>query len=218
MITRNSADTQSLVIDFIPGTLATDSIDGVVANLAAALAILQNFIDSTPNDTVSSTVHSIASRADTSLVDGVKGRVTSALLTNIVDSEVGLSTVTLSSQDVVNFISIAGNSADSKIRVIEGVSGALLADSVYEVEARNADTLTIDFNGINILAKSGTVGKFRRRLRKISVRNTFATVEDIVFNAVTCLLVLVIDGIGGASSTHSVNSLESSNTDTGQRL
>jgi len=65
--TGNSANTEALIVDLIPGALSTNSFYGVVANFAAALTILENLVDSTTSNTVSSTVEPEASRAFASL-------------------------------------------------------------------------------------------------------------------------------------------------------
>lgn len=52
-IARNSANAQSLVINFIPVALSTDSVDGVEASLAAAFSVQENLVDSAANHTES---------------------------------------------------------------------------------------------------------------------------------------------------------------------
>ena len=54
MITRDTADAQTLIINFVPGTLTADAIDWVVTSFAAALAILEDFVDTTAADAVTS--------------------------------------------------------------------------------------------------------------------------------------------------------------------
>ena len=62
-VARDSADSKTLIINFVPGTNSTDSVDGIVSWFAAALTILEHFIDSTSNNTVSSSVNSVSWRA-----------------------------------------------------------------------------------------------------------------------------------------------------------
>ena len=87
--TRNSAESESLIIDLVPVALSTDSFNGVVSNFAAALTVLQDFIDSTSQNAVALSVLSESRLADTNLVDGIEGSISFALLADVVDFEVG---------------------------------------------------------------------------------------------------------------------------------
>lgn len=73
VVAGDSAETKTLVIDFIPVASATDSVDGVETYLAAALTVLEDFIDSATHNTVPLAVLSVAWRANTGKSDGVEG-------------------------------------------------------------------------------------------------------------------------------------------------
>jgi hypothetical protein len=47
----NSTNAETLIIDFVPVALSTDTINGVEVGDAAALSIVEHFIDSASNDT-----------------------------------------------------------------------------------------------------------------------------------------------------------------------
>jgi len=55
-ITGNSAYSESLIVDFVPLALTTDSVDWVESSNAAALTVGENLIHSASDDTVSSLV------------------------------------------------------------------------------------------------------------------------------------------------------------------
>lgn len=61
--TGDSAKSESLVVDLVPGTLSTDSSDGVEPRFAAAGAVLEDFIDSASDDAVSGGVRGLSSWA-----------------------------------------------------------------------------------------------------------------------------------------------------------
>jgi len=50
-VARNSADSEALIVDLIPGALTTNSTNGVVASNAAADSIVEDLVDSTALDT-----------------------------------------------------------------------------------------------------------------------------------------------------------------------
>jgi len=134
------------------------------------------------------------------------------LSTNASDSEVSLSTDTFSPEDIINFISITGNSADSKVRVIESGNWALLTNTSDQVVAGPTDTLTIDDKGVGILADSWRVGKLRSGSGGSCGGNADSSFEAISLDAVTDLLVSVVDCEGRASSANSVDGVKSSDT------
>ena len=71
VIAWDSAKSKSLIVNFIPGALSTNSSDWIVSSFAAASTILENFIDSASNNTVASSVKSLTSRTLTDLKDWV---------------------------------------------------------------------------------------------------------------------------------------------------
>ena len=63
---------------------------------------------------------------------------------NVIDFEEVFSAIALSSEDVVDFVGKARNSANCKVRVIESVDATLLTDSSDQVETGLADALSVD--------------------------------------------------------------------------
>jgi hypothetical protein len=55
-ITRDSADSESLIVDLIPVALSANTIDGVESSNAAALSIGEDLIHSASNDAESSLI------------------------------------------------------------------------------------------------------------------------------------------------------------------
>ena len=208
------AQSQSLVVDLVPGALSTDPFDGVVSHFAAAAAVLQDLIDSAADNAVASAVLPIAIFADTNSLHRVEGGLSLALSAHSVDLEVSLGAVALSSDDVVDLIGQTGDSADAQVGVVEGVCCALLANAVDQVVARLADALPVHLEGVDVLAEPRRVGERSRHVRLVGVRDALAAVEDIPLDTVTFLIKLVVDSIGWANSTLSVDQLEASNADT----
>lgn len=78
---------------------------------------------------------SVAGGTNTGFRLSVIGRVSLTGLTGTVDTEVSSSTIALTSDDVVDFIGLARNAADSESSIVECVNGALSADSSKQVVA-----------------------------------------------------------------------------------
>lgn len=87
-IARNSADSKTLIINLVPVALTTNTFYRVKSSDTTADSIVENFIDSTSNHTVTSCSLSVAdgARASTSL--GIEGTISSAFCASSVDSEV----------------------------------------------------------------------------------------------------------------------------------
>lgn len=149
-ITRHTADTEALIVDFIPGTLSTDSVDGVEVHLAATYSVLQDLVDSTPNHTVTSGISSVSSGAGTYFCLRVVSGLTLALSADSVDHEEGSGTGALSSDDVVDLVGWAGDATDAEIGIVEGGSRALLADGADEVVAGLADADSTDEESVDV--------------------------------------------------------------------
>lgn len=49
-IAGTTTNTQTLVVDFVPGALTADPVHRVVPSFAAALTVLKNFIDAAADD------------------------------------------------------------------------------------------------------------------------------------------------------------------------
>lgn len=130
VVTRNTAESESLVVDLIPGAGSANSLDGVVSGFAAAFSVLEDFVDSASNNTVSSSIESVSSRTFAGLALRVIFGVSFALSADVVDSEMVFGAVALFLDDIIDFKSRAGDSADSEVGVIELSSSALLADTL----------------------------------------------------------------------------------------
>lgn len=65
MITRNTAKTESLVINLVPLTFSAYSIHRVIAIFATAFTILHDFVLTTTNNTVSKSSDSVSFRTGT---------------------------------------------------------------------------------------------------------------------------------------------------------
>ena len=90
-----------------------------------------------------------------------------------------------------------------------------MTDSVDFVQTRLADTLTVDFNCVNILTESRRNGQNSSTSRSMGLGNALSTVEIVTLDTVTSLIKSIVEGKSRASSAHSINSLESSDTDAG---
>ena len=115
------------------------------------------------------------------------------MLAGSVDQVVSLGTVTLSSDDVVNFVGFAGDTADSQIRVIESAGRALLAHTADQVVARFADALAVHLKGVDVLAESGRNGERSGGCRDGGFGDAEATAEGVSFDAVAGLFIGVVD-------------------------
>lgn len=102
-----------MIIDLVPGALATDSTNRVVTSDAAADSVIQNLVDSASNNAEASGSLSVSCRAATSVSLWVKGGISCAFGAGIIDSEVKRCAVAVSSNDVEGFIGETGNSAYS---------------------------------------------------------------------------------------------------------
>ena len=109
----DSAKAESLVIDFVPGTNSANALDGVESGFAAAFSVLEDFVDSTSNNTVSSSIKSVSWWAFTGLGGRVEGGLSCALSASKADSVVVFGAIALSLDDVIDFVGRAGDSANS---------------------------------------------------------------------------------------------------------
>ena len=169
-----SAETEALVIDFVPGADSANSLNWVVSDLAAALSVLEDFIDSAADHTVALAVHSEAFRADTGSFDGVESGISFALSADSIDSEEEFGAGTLCLDDIVNFVGRAGDTADEETDIIEGIGRALLTNSIDFMIARLTDTESVGFIGIDIGAGTGRVGKLSWGSGGVGIRDTDA--------------------------------------------
>ena len=88
--------------------MATDTVDGVETNNAAALSVLENFVDTAANNAVALGIRSLASGALALHGYWVVGGCSFALAANTADSEVSSGAVALALDDVVDFVGWAG--------------------------------------------------------------------------------------------------------------
>lgn len=112
---------------------------------------------------------------------------------NVVDPIVSLGAVTLGGKDVVDLIGQTWESADGEIDIIKEPNGALLTDAVDEVVSRFADADSVDFEGVDILTEARRNRERCGWQRSIGIRNTNSTIEDKSLDAVTSIVILVID-------------------------
>ena len=75
VITRNTANTETLIVNLIPLTFVASSVDWIVSVFAAALTVLEDLVLSTANHTVSKSTESVSFRAGTLFKDRVVGGV-----------------------------------------------------------------------------------------------------------------------------------------------
>jgi len=153
----HSAESESLVVNLIPGALTANSFHGIEAGLATAGTVLENLVDATSDDAVASGIKALTSGAVAGHGGGVVGGGSFALGADSADNEEALGAGTLGLEDVVYLVGGAGDSADGQIGIVEGGDGALLADACDQVVAGLADTLAVDVEGVDVLTGSGLV-------------------------------------------------------------
>jgi hypothetical protein len=142
-IAWDSADSEALVIDFIPVALAADAINGVEASNTAALSIGKYLVGSTSDNTESSLVPISWGASTHSSLSTVCG-ISRAFSANSFNS-VGLNCTSAGTvYDVVNLVGWAWNSADLEINIVEGFFRARLAWSLDSEESLVADASFID--------------------------------------------------------------------------
>lgn len=112
-VARDSAEAESLVVDFVPGADTADALDGIESGFAGAFSILENLVDSTSNNAVSSSIKSVSWWAFAGLGGRVEGGLSFALSANATNSVVVFGAVALSLDDIIDFVGRAGDSADS---------------------------------------------------------------------------------------------------------
>lgn len=123
----------------IPSALSANSTNRVVSSNAAANAVVEDLVNSASLDTKTSCCLSESSGARASVSLRIKSGISCAFCAGSVDSESGSSAVAFSSHNVENFVGEAGNTADSEIRVIKAVDGALLANSSNQAVISSTD-------------------------------------------------------------------------------
>jgi hypothetical protein len=128
-IAWDSANSEALVIDFIPVALAADAIDGVEASNTAALSIGKDLVGSTSNNTESSLVPiswGASAHSSLSTVCGISWASSAHSFNSVGLSCTSAGTV----YDVVDLVGWAWNSADLEINIVEGFIRARLALSL----------------------------------------------------------------------------------------
>lgn len=111
-VAGDSAEAESLVVDFIPGADSADALDGVVTRFAAAFSVPEDLVDSTSFNAVSSSIKSVSWWALAGLGGRVECGFSCALSANSIDSVVVFGATALSKDDIVDFVGRAGDSAD----------------------------------------------------------------------------------------------------------
>lgn len=208
-----SADSKSLVVDFVPLALSADAADGVEAGLAAAFTVEVDLVDSASDHAHAVALQSISVGADAVLGLGIVGGVSSALLAFSVDDVVGASTSALARDDVVDLVGLAGDAADAQGGIVEGVRRALLADTCDQVVAGHADALVVDQDSVDVLARARSHWELSLRDGRGSLGDTKSGAVGVPIDADTGLFVCAVDGVGGADTTLSVDVVESSDAD-----
>ena len=74
-----------MIIDFVPVALSTDSVNRVEVRDAAALSVVEYFIDSASDDTEAGSLESVSGRACASVGLCVIGRVALTLCASSID-------------------------------------------------------------------------------------------------------------------------------------
>jgi hypothetical protein len=124
-----------LVIDFVPIALSADTVDWVEVGSAAALSIVEFFVDSASNNAETCTLQSVSRWASARVGEYVIGGVALTLSAgSVYEVEFG-GTSALSGNDVIDSIGVTGDTADAEVGIEEGVDGALLADTGDLVES-----------------------------------------------------------------------------------
>lgn len=193
----DSADAKSLVVNFVPVANAANSLDGVVANFAAAKSVVEDLVGSASGNTVSGAVESESWRTGADLVDGVVGGVGSALGADVVDEEVLGSALANTLKDVVDLVGGAGDSADGEVDIVESALGTNDASAVDLVETGLADTETVDEEGVGVGALTGRVGQSGGRSGRVGLGDAHTAAEGVSLDAVADLGGLVVDRVGG---------------------
>lgn len=202
-ITGDSAYSETLIIDLVPFTLSTDTVDWVISSDAAALSIGKHLVGSTSDNTESSLI-SVSIRASTCLFLSVVGSVSWALLAGSIDHVERSSASAGATNAVVDLVGLACDSADLKGDVEESTSCADLANSVDHVIALDADANLV-YKGLVRSALTGWNGKRLSWNWSTSGRNAVSIVKSVALDAVTGLCLGIVSSISLASSTLSVD-------------
>ena len=216
VVARNSAESKSLIINFVPLTHSADSINRVVSFFAAAKSILEDLINTTSQNAVSLSILRISSRADAGYTDCIKGRISFALLADTIDFEVSGSALANSLNNVVDLVSKARDTADCKVSIIESISWAFLANIVDQMERSFTNTESIDFKSIRISTDSRLDGSRRSLSRRSGFGDAHSTIEIVSIDAITSMMEFIIDSVFRAGVAFSIDILESSDTDAGK--
>jgi hypothetical protein len=209
-ITRNSADSKTLIINFIPIALSTNSIDWVVSSNAAALTIGEDFIHSTSDYTESSLV-SISWRAATGLGFGIIGSVSRAWTANTFNTVEIFSTIASLGHSVVDFTSLTSNSADFKGSIEIGSVSAFLACTTNKEESLLTNALLVNEEHV----RSTRAGGNWKRLGwnwSSSSRDAISIIKNISLNTFAWFRWCAVNSVGLAASTDSVDVKETSLT------
>jgi hypothetical protein len=205
-ITRNSTNSESLVIDLIPLALSADAVDGVVSSNAAALSVLEDLIDAAADHTVVALVGVSRGAAAVAGSRGVSG-VSGALGAGSVDAEVGSGALAHAGVLVVDLVGQAGDTADGKGGVVELASRALSASSVDEEISDLALANLVDEDLVG-RAGGGRNGERCGGERRTSGGDAVFVVEDVSLDAVALLGELVVGGVGLAAAADTVDLVE----------
>jgi hypothetical protein len=204
-IAGDAADTETLVVDLVPGALAANTVDGVISSSAATFAVLKNLVDSAADHAEPSGGLSEPFRAFTSLSSGVVGGVAGASGAGAVDSEIRRGAITDSGQDVVDFIGVASFSADLQGGIEEGIAGTSLAAGSNKMEPSPANASAISKEGILISTRSrldGCVGGWHGWG---GLGDALIAGEGVPIDADASLFFSVVDGVGGTCSALAVD-------------
>lgn len=205
-IAWDSADAEALIIDLVPFALSADAVDWVISGDAAALSVGEDLIGST-SDHAKTSLISVAIRASTGLCLGVVGGVSWALLAGSINNEERSSATTGATNAVVDLVGLACDSADLKGDVEESTGCADLANSVDQVVALDADADLVDKDLVGS-ALAGWDGEGSGWGWGAGGRNAVSVVEGVALDAITALALGVVGGISLASSTFSIDIVE----------
>ena len=189
----DSANAESLVVNFVPVANTANSVDWIVSNFAAAKAVLENLVGSASGNTISGAVESESWRTGADFVDRVVGGVGSALGADVVDEEVFGSALANTLKNVVDFVGVTGDSADGEVDIVEGALRTNDASAVDFVETGLADAETVDEEGVGVCALARRVGQSGGRSRSGGFGDAHTAAEGISVDAVADLGDFVVD-------------------------
>jgi hypothetical protein len=210
-ITRDSADTESLIVDLIPFALSANTIDGVESSNAAALSIWEDLIHSASNDAESSLI-SISWGASAGLGLGIISGVSRAWAADSFNTIEVFSTIAGFGNSVVNFAGLTSNSADSKSSIEIGSIGAFLASTANKVESFLTDTLLVNEKHIRSTRAGGNWKRSSGNWSSGS-RDTVSVVKNVSLDTFTWFGCWAVNSIRLTISTDSIDVKEASLTD-----